>query len=191
MKQPVSGNCSLAPTQSPTHQFTDNDITSGEVIPEKSVLYCFFLRTHSIGWILINIVEFNYKLHRKKIMKSDLNFFRGFWSSIQEIIGNLLGKPSFNKRIFARTNAPDDAPDMPQVMPQTCPDDAADMPQLMPQLMPKTYLSVWYLISSKRMPACFKNIACDRSFHHCTWLYLAVPGFSWLHLALCSKAISG
>ena len=65
------------------------------------------------------------------------------------------------------------------------PDDAPDMPQMMPQLMPQTYLSVSYLISSKRL--LLKNIAHDGSFSivpGCTWLYLAVPGCTCLCLGL-------
>ena len=48
----------------------------------------------------------------------------------------------------------------------------------MPKLMPQTYLSVSYLISSKRL--LFKNIAHDG----CTWLYLTVPGCTWLNPGL-------
>ena len=81
---------------------------------------------------------------------------------------------------------PRNTPDMPQMMSQTCPrwcprhapDDAPDMPQMMPQ----TYLSVSYLISSKRL--LFKNIAHNGSFQHCTWLYLTVPGCTRLCLGL-------
>ena len=52
----------------------------------------------------------------------------------------------------------------------------------MPQLLPHTYLSVSYLVSSKRF--LFKNMAHDGPFQHCTWLYLTVPGCTWLYLAL-------
>ena len=56
-----------------------------------------------------------------------------------------------------------------------CPRYAPDMPQFMPQ----TYLSVSYLISSKRL--LFENIAHDGSFWHCTWLYLALPGSAMIY----------
>ena len=59
------------------------------------------------------------------------------------------------------------------ICPRWCPIHAPDIPQMMPQLMPQTYLSVSYLISSKRL--LFKNIAHDGSFQHCTWLYPAMP----------------
>ena len=57
-----------------------------------------------------------------------------------------------------------------------------NMPQMLSLMMPQTYLSVSYLISSKRL--LFKNIAHDGSFQHCTWLYLALPDCAWLYLAL-------
>ena len=49
------------------------------------------------------------------------------------------------------------------------------------------YLSVSYLISSKRL--LFENIAQDGSFQHCTWLYLALTACTWLYLALPRSAM--
>ena len=49
-----------------------------------------------------------------------------------------------------------------------------------PPIGPHVVLSASYLISLKRL--LFKNIAHDGSFQH--WLYLAVPGCTWVYLAL-------
>ena len=75
-------------------------------------------------------------------------------------------------RIFS-TGAACGACDKYEVCLRHASDEALDMPQMMPQLMPQTYLSVLYLISSKRL--LFKNIAHYGSFQHCTWLCLGLP----------------
>ena len=61
------------------------------------------------------------------------------------------------------------------------------MPQMTPQLMPQTYLSVSYLVSSKRF--LFKNMAHDGPFQHCTWLYLALSNCARLYLAVPGSAL--
>ena len=48
-------------------------------------------------------------------------------------------------------------------------------------------LSVSYLISLKHL--LFENIAHDKSFRHCTWLHIAVPGCTWLHPAVPGSAL--
>ena len=71
-------------------------------------------------------------------------------------------------------HAPDDAPDMPQMMSQTMtcprhtPDDA-------PVDAPDIPLSIIFDILKAPV---FKNIAYEGSFQHCTWLYLSEPGFT-------------
>ena len=92
-------------------------------------------------------------------------------------------------RIFVHSFVPrralDDAPEMPQMMPQTCPRHSSDMPQVMPQLMPQIYLSVSYLISSKSL--LFENITHNGLFSTvpgCNGLFMTVPSSTWLHLAL-------
>ena len=52
----------------------------------------------------------------------------------------------------------------------------------------RTVISIISIISSKCL--LFKNIAQDGSFQHCTWLYLTLPGFTWLCPAVPGSAWS-
>ena len=65
---------------------------------------------------------------------------------------------------------------MPQMMPQTCPRHATDIPQMMSSSGPQVVLK-W----SQSGP---QNIAHEGYLQHCTWLYAAVIGCTWLCLGL-------
>ena len=72
---------------------------------------------------------------------------------------------------MTQRHAPDDAKGI------HAPDNTPDMPQMMPQY----HIPLSIIFDILKVP---DFIAHDESFQHCTWLYLTVPGCTWLCLGL-------
>ena len=71
---------------------------------------------------------------------------------------------------------------MPQMMPQTC-------PRLCPRHVPDDAPDIPLSITFDILKALFRDISHDRSFQHCTWVYLALPDCTRLYLAVPDSAL--